>query len=182
MESPNVNLVRIQRLTATHEDQFMLGVLDNMRSSSGGSFQHLGWMDSVLRHPSTPEPLSWSVCALGSVFFGKDTMQSLALKKGISIYYKALQLVQSKVNGQASIIDQDLPLSVLCLCVYELIAPTSPGAWLNHSNGLGKIVLFDKKQSLCEGWLIVVDGTGRPRQVFVWLVDAKPSMLCDTLL
>jgi hypothetical protein len=117
----------------------LLYLLDNIYSSHG-SFRHLGWMASVLQHPSTPEPLSWSVCALASVFFGRAKPQSLELKNGVNIYYKALRLVQSKLLGQASIADQDLPLSVLCLCVYEFIAPTSPCAWLNHASGLEMIV------------------------------------------
>jgi hypothetical protein len=56
-------------------------------------------------------------------------------------YYYLLQrlrLVQSIINGQSFITDQYLPLSVLCLCVYELIALTS-GKWLNYASDLGRL-------------------------------------------
>lgn len=104
------------------------------------SFRHLGWMTSVLQHPETPKPLSCSVCALASVFFGKANTASLVLLNGVNIYYKALKLVQSQVQDRTHVDDEDLPLSVLCLCVYELVAPTRPAAWINHAAGLAKIV------------------------------------------
>lgn len=55
------------------------------------SFRHPGWMISVLQHPETPRPVSYSVCAPASVFIG-TAMTSLVLRRGVEIYYKALRL------------------------------------------------------------------------------------------
>lgn len=121
------------------ETQVIIGLFRAL-DSTNTSFRHLGWMANVLQHPETPKPLSCSVCALASVFFGRADTVSLALRSGINIYHKALKLVQSQVRDQMHVHDEDLPLSVLCLCVYELVAPTRPGAWINHAAGLAKIV------------------------------------------
>jgi hypothetical protein len=74
------------------------------------------------------------------VFIGRANTTSLVLRSGVEIYYKALQLVQSQVRDQTHVYDEDLPLSVLCLCVYELVAPTRSGAWISRVSGLAKIV------------------------------------------
>lgn len=95
--------------------------------SPNTSFRHLGWMVSVLQHPETPKPLSYSVCALASVFIGRANTTSLVLRRGVEIYYEALRFVQSQVRDQTHVHDEDLPLSVLCLCVYELVGPTRSG-------------------------------------------------------
>lgn len=138
---PGVKADPMQQIALRVNDETRVIVdLTSTLDSPNTSFRHLGWMVSVLQHPETPRPLSYSVCALASVFIGRANTTSLVLRRGVETYYKALRLVQSQVQDQSRIHDEDLPLSVLCLCVYELVAPTRPGAWISHARGLAKIV------------------------------------------
>ncbi|KAH8691632.1 hypothetical protein BGW36DRAFT_388684 [Talaromyces proteolyticus] len=120
--------------------------------SPNDSFKHLGWMATALQHPNTPEPLSSSVCALASVFFSNSEETALLSSWGVRNYLRALQLVQSKVQCKSHIRDEDLPLSILCLCIYEIVAPTHPGAWLNHAVGLAKIMQLNGAEQYSSGY------------------------------
>jgi hypothetical protein len=77
---------------------------------------------------------------LAALYFGRVCHSEEAVNKGIKVYVAALKRLQDDLSRQETALRWETLASVLCLGMYENV--TNPGfpAWLNHYEGISRLV------------------------------------------
>jgi hypothetical protein len=95
----------------------------------------------VLLHPRDPTGLSTtSLRALATTYFGKVHSHPDLVRKGAGLYSQALQSLRVQLECPYRVLDSDLLVAVICLATLESVALTQSSAWLQHYQGLARIV------------------------------------------
>lgn len=96
---------------------------------------------TVLLHPKDPTGLSMtSLSALATTYFGKVHSHPDLVRKGAGLYSQALQSLRAHLECPDQVLESELLVAVICLATLESVALTQSSAWLQHYQGLARIV------------------------------------------
>lgn len=100
---------------------------------------------SLVPIPSRQQPASTTthelaIRALAAMYFGRAQNSQRAAEKGLRAYVAALGKLQDDLSSPETAVKWETLASILCLGMYENISQSGKTAWMNHYQGISRLV------------------------------------------